>query len=105
LTPPRARSLRELRKAAALVGELVIFLNMLLTAHGWWRWLVLAPAIVAVLAVGGARIYRAAHHPSDVLGGALLGIVWLLVAARAVSPGPLRPAGAAGRRPTRTGTG
>jgi membrane-associated phospholipid phosphatase len=89
--------------AVCLYGGLATI--VLLTARGWWRWLVLALAVVAVLAVGGARIYRAAHHPSDVLGGALLGIVWLLVTTRVVSPGPRRPAGSAGRRPTSTGTG
>jgi len=78
---------------------------VLLTTRGWWRWAVLALAVVAVLAVAGARVYRAAHHPSDVLGGALLGIGWLLVTSRAVSPAPLRPAGRAARQPTSTGTG
>jgi membrane-associated phospholipid phosphatase len=89
--------------AVCLYGGLAVI--VLLTANDWWRWLVLALAVLAALAVGGARIYRAAHHPSDVLGGALLGVVWLLVTTRAVSPGPLRPGAPAGRHPTSTGTG
>lgn len=43
------------------------------------------PAIVFILliaTIGISRIYLGAHWPSDVLGGYLLGIIWLLLAIR-----------------------
>ena len=33
--------------------------------------------IAVPLAVGMSRLYRGAHYPSDVIGGAVLGVVWL----------------------------
>ena len=69
----------------------------------WWRWLVVAAAVTAVVLVAVARLYRGAHHPSDVLGSVLLGLPWLLATAyllgaepgfsapaRVLRPGPLR---------------
>ena len=41
-----------------------------------WPWLV---AGVTVAAVGFARLYFGAHWLSDIVGGVLLGVVWLLV--------------------------
>ncbi|GAA0452719.1 hypothetical protein Ade02nite_00740 [Paractinoplanes deccanensis] len=43
----------------------------------WWRWVfaglaILMPALVAV-----SRMYRGMHHPSDVLGAALLTACWI----------------------------
>jgi membrane-associated phospholipid phosphatase len=43
--------------------------------------------LVAVpLAVGLSRLYRGAHFPLDVLGGAVLGIVWLTFVVRTLLP-------------------
>ena len=39
------------------------------------------PAAVAVVYVASARVYEGVHHPSDVIGGAVLGIGALVVAA------------------------
>jgi undecaprenyl-diphosphatase len=70
--------------AVCLYGGLATI--VMLTARGWWRWLVVAVAVVAVLAVAFARVYRAAHHPTDVLAGAFLGVLWLTVITRTVRP-------------------
>ncbi len=59
---------------------------VLITTSGWWRHLVLAAVVLLVLGVALSRVYRAAHHPTDVLAGALLGTVWLLTTVRAVRP-------------------
>jgi membrane-associated phospholipid phosphatase len=46
------------------------------------RWLRVAAVLVALLApvlVACARMYRGMHYPTDVLGGALLAVLWLTV--------------------------
>lgn len=43
-----------------------------------WRWAVLAVPAVLAPAVGLSRLYVAAHHPTDVLAGLLLGACWVL---------------------------
>lgn len=49
---------------------------MLLRARGW-RWpLVVAPAIVLLTCY--SRLYLSVHWPTDLIGGLLIGIVWLL---------------------------
>jgi membrane-associated phospholipid phosphatase len=75
--------------AVCLYGGLAVI--VLLSTRAWWRWLVLALAVLAVAAVGFARLYRAAHNPTDVLGGLLLAVPWLLVTAWAVTPDSIRP--------------
>jgi len=55
----------------------------------WWHtrvalWLkvgVTLATVVLVTLIGASRIYLAAHYPSDVAGGLLLGAPWLLVVA------------------------
>ncbi|HEV7872202.1 MAG: hypothetical protein JWR62_101 [Modestobacter sp.] len=55
---------------------------VLAATRAWWRWLVLALAVVVVAAVALARLYRGAHFPTDVLGSVLLAVPWLLVVLR-----------------------
>jgi membrane-associated phospholipid phosphatase len=54
------------------------------------RWLVLVLPSVVVPAVGVSRVYEAAHRPSDVIAGLLLGTAWLLAASTLLGPGPGR---------------
>jgi membrane-associated phospholipid phosphatase len=67
--------------------------------RGRWRWAVLVvPALVAP-AVGLSRLYVAAHHPTDVLAGLLLGTCWVLTCAAVLLSGPAgRPAPATADR-------
>lgn len=52
----------------------------------WLRWLVVAVAVVVPLAVGGSRLYRGMHFPTDVLAGLLLGSAWLSTVAARLRP-------------------
>jgi undecaprenyl-diphosphatase len=55
---------------------LLVFAN---TRAGWWRWLSLVPPIVVPVAVTLSRLYRGMHHPTDILGAAVLAAGWLTV--------------------------
>ena len=43
-----------------------------------WQPLVTVIAVLLVAAVGGSRVYLQVHFPSDVLGGLVMGIVWVM---------------------------
>jgi membrane-associated phospholipid phosphatase len=45
--------------------------------RGWWRWIFPALAVLMPLGVALSRMYRGEHHPTDVLGAALLTALWL----------------------------
>lgn len=60
------------------------------TRRLWLRWLMVIVAVAVPLAVGGSRLYRGMHYPTDVLAGLLLGSAWLSTVA-----GRLRPGGGA----------
>jgi len=59
------------------VAALVIVL-----ARGRWRRLAVVLAVLVVLVVAAARLYRGAHYPTDVLGSLLFAVPWLLVTLR-----------------------
>ena len=62
----------------AIFGFL-IFLTLLLVSRGWLRRTLALGALVPILTIGFARIEDGAHWPSDVLGGYMLGCVWLAI--------------------------
>ncbi|NUR57729.1 MAG: phosphatase PAP2 family protein [Catenulispora sp.] len=67
--------------AVALYAAVVLVLRR--HRAPWPAWLLLA----VPCAVGFARLYRGMHHPSDVLAGALLGALCVLLAYRVVLTG------------------
>jgi undecaprenyl-diphosphatase len=45
----------------------------------WMRWIVTALMIALILMIGFSRIYLRVHYASDVLGGFIIGLFWLLI--------------------------
>lgn len=82
--------------AIALYGGIALLVFG--ATRAWWRWLVVAVAVVVVVVVAVARLYRGAHHPSDVTGSLLLSLPWLLAVMHLI-PDPSREL--TGRRPAR----
>jgi undecaprenyl-diphosphatase len=60
----------------AIFGFL-IYLAIVLIANVGWRSVLVALLSVPILTIGVARVYDGAHWPSDVLGGYLIGGIWL----------------------------
>jgi membrane-associated phospholipid phosphatase len=60
----------------AIFGFL-IYLTIILLSDVRWRALLVALLAVPITTVGVARVYDGAHWPSDVLGGYLIGGIWL----------------------------
>jgi undecaprenyl-diphosphatase len=55
-------------------------------ARGWWRWLLLIPAIAMPTLVAISRLYRGEHHPTDIIGSLLLSALWLTAASILIKP-------------------
>jgi membrane-associated phospholipid phosphatase len=64
--------------AIALYGALAI-IALRVSGRAWLRTLAVIFAVALPICVAFARLYRGMHFPTDVLGGALLGIAWLIV--------------------------
>ncbi|MFI7599366.1 phosphatase PAP2 family protein [Actinoplanes sp. NPDC049681] len=52
----------------------------------WWRWIFVVLAVVMPLGVAISRMYRGMHHPTDVLGAAVLTAGWLTVLYFSIRP-------------------
>jgi undecaprenyl-diphosphatase len=59
-------------------------------ARSRWRWLMLAVPVLLAPTIAITRIYVAAHYPTDVLAGLLLGGLWVYACARLLLPPPGR---------------
>jgi undecaprenyl-diphosphatase len=81
--------------AATLCLYVSVAILVLMSTRRWWRWLVVAAAVLAPLAVAWGRLYRGMHHPTDLLGSVVLAAVWITAAYLLIRP--TKPFG----RPTR----
>ncbi|MDG6105999.1 phosphatase PAP2 family protein [Dactylosporangium aurantiacum] len=54
--------------------------------RAWWRWAFLALAVAMPAWVAVSRMYRGMHHPTDIVGSALLSALWLGAAYWLVKP-------------------
>jgi membrane-associated phospholipid phosphatase len=87
------------------VGIAILAISL---ARGWWRYLLLIPAIVMPVMIAVARMYRGEHHPTDILGSLLFAGLWLTATTMLIKPakgGPGRadrgPLGLSRRKGTR----
>lgn len=70
--------------AICLFGGMAVI--VVLATRAWWRWVAVAVAVLLVVAVAASRLYRGAHHPTDVLGSLLFAVPWLLATAGTCAP-------------------
>ena len=70
----------------AIVGVSVIFtVALMLLRERGWRWPLYAAAALLVVNMY-SRLYLGVHWPTDVIGGLILGILWLVVTQYAFAP-------------------
>src|SRR5690349_23367198 len=89
----------------AIVGVSVIFTIalMLHRERGWW-WPLVVAACVLVLNLY-SRLYLGVHWPTDILGGVLVGVIWLAVTQYAFLPLERRAREPAKEEPVTAGGG
>jgi membrane-associated phospholipid phosphatase len=64
--------------SVTLYGGLAVLI-FFASRRRWLRAVFLAVGVLVPTAVALSRVYRGMHYPSDVLGGALLALIWLAV--------------------------
>ncbi|MGC5022628.1 phosphatase PAP2 family protein [Micromonospora sp. DT47] len=52
----------------------------------WWRWLLVAIAVIMPVGVAVSRMYRGMHHPTDFMGAILLSAPWVGLLYWAIRP-------------------
>lgn len=62
--------------AAVAAYGTIAFVAARLHRHAWARRLTLLIATVLIAAIAASRLWLGVHYPSDVVGGALLGLAW-----------------------------
>ena len=70
--------------AAVCFYGAVAFLVFWHSRRGWLRTLAVTAAVVLPVVIGISRMYRGMHFPTDVVGGLVLGILWLTAVVRLV---------------------
>ncbi|MEO7603315.1 MAG: phosphatase PAP2 family protein [Sphingomicrobium sp.] len=62
-------------------GSMIFFLTLalLLTHRGPWSRLAAAGAVTVAILVGASRVMLGVHWPSDVVGGWVFGLLWVLL--------------------------
>lgn len=63
--------------AAMALYLMLAFLLSRLGGRGWFRVVVIVLASTLVIAIGVSRMYLGVHYPSDVIGGYLIGFIWV----------------------------
>ncbi|MGM1063707.1 phosphatase PAP2 family protein [Saccharothrix sp. Mg75] len=77
--------------ATLVLGALTAYLAVRGTRH-WWRWVVVALCVAVPVLVALQRLYSGLHHPTDVLGSALLAAVWVTATIALTANGTRRAA-------------
>ena len=72
--------------AAVVVYGFLAFVIWRYMARRWLATILCTLLIAVPVAVGLSRLYRGAHFPSDVIAGAVLGVVWLTFVIRTLMP-------------------
>lgn len=98
---PSAASWPSGHAAAAAVLYGAIAAVVVLHRGSRLRWLVVAGAVLLPLGVALSRLYLAAHYPTDLVAGLVLGTAWLLTCLRLLPPAAPPPLDRGRRRPPR----
>jgi undecaprenyl-diphosphatase len=72
--------------AATICLYSAIAIIFLPRTRAWWRWLLVAAAVLMPLWVTLSRMYRGMHHPTDIIGAVLLAAGWLTAMVYLVRP-------------------
>jgi membrane-associated phospholipid phosphatase len=78
--------------AATMCLYVAIAVIVLPRVRAWWRWIFVALAIIMPAGVALSRMYRGMHHPTDVLGAAILTACWISLLWWVVKPSVSVPA-------------
>ena len=64
--------------AVTFYGLLIYILQHTITLD-WLKWILFILVVGLIISIGFSRIYLRVHYASDVLGGFIIGLLWLLI--------------------------
>ena len=64
--------------AVTFYGLLIYILQQTITVD-WLKWILFILVVGLIILIGFSRIYLRVHYASDVLGGFIIGLLWLLI--------------------------